>query len=283
MLSPVSVAAFCVIAAPWYALCWARHGTPFLREFFWRHHFERFVAGALEHNQPVWYFVPVLAIGLLPWTPLVAQLGAARAWHDRKTFFLALWAAATLVFFSISRDKLPAYVLPALPALAGLVGIVLARAESLRFALPVSAAMLGLVPVAAGVLPAALESGLTHALKTASWPAAALAAAAVIVAAVIWLEHKGRRAAAVAVIALGATAGYAWIAWRTFPEIEVKTGTRLLGRHAADRAENICLGETTRRVAYGVQYYAGRALPSCDDQPRRLRIEGRTIVARSDF
>ncbi|MBI3664788.1 MAG: glycosyltransferase family 39 protein [Acidobacteria bacterium] len=270
---PWPLLAFAATAVPWFALCYARNGPVFLEEFFWRHHFARYLAGALEHNQPLWYFLPVTAGFLLPWTPLVALLGRAGLWREPRAYFLASWAAVTLVFFSLSQDKLPAYVLPALPALAALAGIALADQRPARVALVVCAALLALAPAAAAGLPTALESGLLGALKQArfSWPAFAVVAALCVG---VWAaERAGRRAAAVAGIALCAVAGYAWIKHSAFPAIDRRAGTRTFWRQVEAQRDSICLGQLRRHVVYGLSYYAGRRLPSCEEAPMPLRVE----------
>jgi len=62
----VLLAAAAVVAAPWYVLVSLRNGSPFLEEFFWKHHFARYVSGSLLHARPFWFYAPVLAAGLFP-------------------------------------------------------------------------------------------------------------------------------------------------------------------------------------------------------------------------
>src|SRR5262249_32693105 len=80
-------------AAPWYALVTTRNGPAFLNEFFWKHHFGRFLTPALQHGQPVWFYVPVLLAGVFPWTPLIALLASGRFFQDARAQFLAAWFA----------------------------------------------------------------------------------------------------------------------------------------------------------------------------------------------
>jgi 4-amino-4-deoxy-L-arabinose transferase-like glycosyltransferase len=283
LLRPVPVLVFAVVCLPWYGLCYARNGSIFLREFFWKHHFERYAAGALAHNQPPWYFLPVLALFLLPWTPLAAALNPAAVWKEGRSFFLLLWAVVTVVFFSFSRDKLPGYVLPALPPLAALAGIGLARKRPKLLAMPLCALVLSLIPVAASVLPEALDGGLSAAIRNAAFPPVPLLAA-VILAGMIWaFERSGRRPAAVAVLALSAAAGYGWVAWRAFPVIEQRAGTRALWQRAEAHRGSICLGDVSRNVTYGLCYYAEEVLPGCEDQPKPYRIEGRQVVFKDGW
>ena len=74
---------------------------------------------------PWWYFVPIFAVGILPWLTLFAWT-AKRSWTDapadRNGFcwqrFALVWAAFIFVFFSLSGSKLSSYILPMFPALA---------------------------------------------------------------------------------------------------------------------------------------------------------------------
>jgi 4-amino-4-deoxy-L-arabinose transferase-like glycosyltransferase len=128
-LHPVAIASFCLTALPWYILC-ARRNPDFLRVFIIEHNFNRFLTPQFQHIQPLWYYVPVLLIAFLPWTPLLVvsgSLGALKAWHEHKpssvTMFFFCWSLFCLLFFSLSKSKLPGYILPAIPA----IGILLAR------------------------------------------------------------------------------------------------------------------------------------------------------------
>ena len=124
LLHPVPIAAFCATALPWYVLC-ARRNPDFLRVFLVEHNFKRYLTPEFQHLQPFWFYVPVALIALLPWTALFLWStvhGGIRLLRTRcakeSTWFLTCWAGFCIVFFSISRSKLPGYVLPALPALA---------------------------------------------------------------------------------------------------------------------------------------------------------------------
>jgi 4-amino-4-deoxy-L-arabinose transferase-like glycosyltransferase len=70
--------------------------------------------------------VPVLIVGFLPWCVFLLPAARCRAcaFHrkDRRTRFLAGWALAQLLVFSLIRTKLPHHVLPILPPVAILCG-----------------------------------------------------------------------------------------------------------------------------------------------------------------
>lgn len=121
------------LVAPWYVAVSFRD-PQFVRHFFIDQHLLRFFGGKY-HNYPVWYYVPVLLIGGLPWSLLAYPFarflfGRARPLAElrvRALGFFVLWAGWCVLFFSLSRGKLPPYILPALPALALLLGSYLDR------------------------------------------------------------------------------------------------------------------------------------------------------------
>jgi 4-amino-4-deoxy-L-arabinose transferase-like glycosyltransferase len=124
LFHPAAIAAFCLTALPWYILC-ARRNPDFFRIFVIEHNFKRFLTPEFQHIQPFWFYVPVTLAALLPWSifSICAGIsGAQELWRSRSlplvSYFLSCWIAFTLFFFTISRSKLPGYILPALPPLA---------------------------------------------------------------------------------------------------------------------------------------------------------------------
>lgn len=111
-----------LVAAPWYVLVHLRN-QDFTWEFLWNHNVLRYVAPEL-HVKPWWYYVPALAIELMPWTPLLPLL----IWHWKRHGLPAhqrFWGAAAawgFVFFSMAGCKLPTYLMPTLPLLAITLG-----------------------------------------------------------------------------------------------------------------------------------------------------------------
>jgi 4-amino-4-deoxy-L-arabinose transferase-like glycosyltransferase len=134
LFHPVALVSFCATALPWYILC-ARRNPDFFRIFIIEHNFQRYFTPEFQHIQPFWYYVPITLLALLPWTLLLAapfvgalQTGKQKRERDSPALLFACWALLTLVFFSISKSKLPGYVLPSIPPII----LVLARAVSLR-------------------------------------------------------------------------------------------------------------------------------------------------------
>jgi 4-amino-4-deoxy-L-arabinose transferase-like glycosyltransferase len=112
---------FTAIVLPWFVLVQQRN-PEFLRFFFIHEHFERYLLPDHHRPGPWWYFLPVLLVGLWPWTPAVPA-ALASGWKApaaggfRLDRFLVIWAAVVVVFFSASHSKLPGYILPAVPAM----------------------------------------------------------------------------------------------------------------------------------------------------------------------
>jgi 4-amino-4-deoxy-L-arabinose transferase-like glycosyltransferase len=260
-----------LVAAPWYAAVTWRHGWLFLNDFFGRHHFQRFAADALMHQQRFWFYLPVLLAGLFPWTPLVVSLFYRRLFDDRRARFLAAWVLFGFVFFSASTNKLPGYLLPLLPAVAALAGLALARRENARWYLAAVAALLGVLPLAAQVLPAALAVGLSRAggLRVSPWaPVGALGFAALC----WWLENRGRRDMALAVIGCALTAGVVMLKTATYPDIDRAVSARPLWRAIEARRAQVCVERMHRSWRYGLNYYSVTPLPDCDVSPQPLRV-----------
>jgi 4-amino-4-deoxy-L-arabinose transferase-like glycosyltransferase len=125
------LAIFFAIGAPWFVLISMRN-PEFAWFFFVHEHFQRFTSTVHHRDAPIWYFVPLLLAGFLPWLaqlPGAARLtfarGQAAANGFRPTLLLGLWAGLIFAFFSISDSKLPGYIFPIIPALAILAALVL--------------------------------------------------------------------------------------------------------------------------------------------------------------
>ena len=116
---------FLAITAPWFVLV-AQRNPEFLEFFFIHEHLQRFTQDDHSRTGPIYYFVPLLLIGLLPWI-LQAPGALAQAWSERRREFsagwlLVCWFAVIFAFFSVSHSKLPGYIIPVFPALALIIG-----------------------------------------------------------------------------------------------------------------------------------------------------------------
>ena len=158
-LSVIGFLLFAAIVLPWYLA--VQHKVPqFFRVFFIEHNLERFGTNLYQHSQPFWYYIPVFLLAALPWTffalPALVEAGRhafnrGRANNestnpesanpesmtvdadvdDGLPSFLFVWIVVPIVFFSISRAKLPGYILPAIPAAALLTADYLHRLKAI--------------------------------------------------------------------------------------------------------------------------------------------------------
>jgi len=250
------------VAAPWYAAISVRAGRVFFDEFIWKQHFARFVSDISQHVQPWWYYAPVLLAGLAPWTPLLA-LVRRRLFDDRRACFLLVWFLWGLVFFSASRNKLPGYVLPLVPAAAVLLALALDAAPRAWAALTLgaSAALLYMFPFAERVLPSALTSGIRHA--SFAFPGTPLIAVGLLAIAVATLELRGLRMAAALLVSAGVIVGVVHFVVDAYPVLDQRVSTRQVWRSFDKRRGRPCIAAGSWEFRYGLSYYFGFAVPDC--------------------
>ena len=262
---------FVLIAAPWFCAMLALHGRPFFDEFFVRHHLARFATSQLMHVQPFWFYLPVLIGGLFPWPVMLSLLGRA-CWREERLRLPAATFAFGLLFFSLSSNKLPGYVLPLLPQLALLVAAGADAEKRLGRSLVITALLVALCPVVVTVLPESLLYGLRRADPgELHWEYVALMAP--FAAAAWWLERHGRRLTAFALVAALAGGGLWFVKRSAAPVLEELVSPRALWRRVEARAGETCVESLHRNWRYGLNYYSGMPLPDCGQEPRRLSIE----------
>ena len=148
-------AVFLALAAPWHILAALRNppialppglGLPAKAGWTWfylyNEHIARFLSKRIPHDYgltPVWLFWLYLALWIMPWafflpTAVANQIRALRnlalatAREHEASLSLLLWALLVLGFFTLSNRQ-EYYSLPALPALALMIGAILSRAE----------------------------------------------------------------------------------------------------------------------------------------------------------
>ena len=170
------VVLYFAMVLPWFIAVQYQNPT-FFREFFLEHNLERFATDRYQHVQPVWYYLVVVILAMMPWTVIAVRalidgiLTSVAEWrlrHSRKSTpcanrpgdafpeFLVLWALIPIVFFSFSKSKLPGYILPSIPPLAILTGDYLFRRRQSglnRWELLGHAVLCGIMTMFAMLLP----------------------------------------------------------------------------------------------------------------------------------
>jgi 4-amino-4-deoxy-L-arabinose transferase-like glycosyltransferase len=100
-----------------------------------REHFVERGMHGMHHVRPFWYYSERLPLSLLPWTGLLPG-ALVVAWRNRRRsagLRLSLVAAVfVVVFFSISIEKRDLYVLPAFPAIAIMMAVLVGRISGWR-------------------------------------------------------------------------------------------------------------------------------------------------------
>ena len=222
---PTIMAAAAAVALPWYALVCIRTDGAWLHGFLFIHNVGRFAAPMEGHAGSLLYYPGVLAIGLFPWSIVLAAMAAhatAILWSPaaddrrRPLALLACWAVAWIGGFSCSGTKLPGYIWPAYPAVAIATGLFLSdwaggRAGFMRWCRDPDRATERVMRVAWSILGAAgvafavgLPSAATRLAPGGEW-LGVLGLIPLAAAVTAWhLQTAGRRDRALAVMATAA-------------------------------------------------------------------------------
>lgn len=189
VLSPWAWGLALLVAAPWYVLV-ERAQPGWIHHFVTYEHFGRFGQGDHRNFHPFWFYVPIVLLYLVPWTPLAWSAGGGgrrvgsrllalvtgspwspRPWRGvltvrhpigrkdapvRSSQLAWTWFLAAFLLYSASTRKLLNYLLPAAAPLFVLVGArfdrLLGEGRRLPFVLPL---LIGVAAVAGGIIVAA--------------------------------------------------------------------------------------------------------------------------------
>jgi 4-amino-4-deoxy-L-arabinose transferase-like glycosyltransferase len=201
---------FLVVTVPWHWLA-AQRLSDFLQFFFVREHFARFLTPIAERQEPWWFFGWVFLAGTVPWTvPALRVL--VTGWRIPRgqfspTLFLWIWVVFVCVFFSLSNSKLMPYILPAMPALAVLIGtqplstlkrdLLITSLLTIGFALAFGAASFALPELIPDASP-----GRPYFLLLAK-PAREVAVLLLLSGLFVWVQRAGSATRAAAVLGVG--------------------------------------------------------------------------------
>lgn len=137
---PRAVLALVIVVSPWFVAMFVRHGAQFTDRLLFHDMFKRAFEHVHDTNQETdvsfRYYLWQLGYGCLPWLVVLPGALARVDWRqgesrarDRTLVLqlLMLWAVSAFALFSYMQTKFHHYILPAVPPLACLVGIELAR------------------------------------------------------------------------------------------------------------------------------------------------------------
>jgi 4-amino-4-deoxy-L-arabinose transferase-like glycosyltransferase len=272
-------ALFLAIVLPWYIAMQVRVPA-FLKTFFLQQNLERFSSNLYRHSQPFWYYVPVFLLAVLPWVVFTvpALAGAVREGirnirareesaeqpqsepADMLEQFLALWVLVPIVFFSISRSKLPGYILPSIPPAAVLTTAYLHRTQAISRVKAMIHSLVCAVLVAAALLVPwmMLKQTPPQATKNIVVVATGIVAVFVLVA----VRRGGLRLLRVATLAPFAL-GLVFLLRTAAPIIDQTKSARPVARNLerAGATGPAAVFDVKRDVEYGLNFYLDR--PVC--------------------
>ncbi|WP_314643062.1 glycosyltransferase family 39 protein [uncultured Veillonella sp.] len=114
LFNPLGILLFIVLASPWYIAMYSIHGQEFISGFLGLHNMER----ALVSEHPkfnVWYYYLIIVpIALLPWTPSVIYQLKNIKWKENFYLLGAIWFIVIVLFYSLVATKYITYTLPAI-------------------------------------------------------------------------------------------------------------------------------------------------------------------------
>ncbi len=274
---------FLVVALPWYLAVQMRN-PEFFRFFILEHNLARFSTNVYHHPEPFWFFLPVFLLAVMPWTVWLIAAVVERArqmwgegWEafsspeDSWALFLLIWMLVPVLFFSMSRSKLPGYILPAVPAAALLVTDYLAarREKEIRLSWPLAAAhgiLCGLLVF--GALSAA-SIAATHHLARGPWTYVAAAIALVIALAITTalITTAGPRLVRSATM-IAVIVSVAAVIRFAAPAIDATQSARPVAetiRAFSREPVPVVLYHVNRIEQYGLEFYLNRPAQSYDN------------------
>ena len=273
LLHPIAITSFCCTALPWYILC-AHRNPDFFHIFIIEHNFKRYLTPGFQHIQPFWFYVPVLLVAFLPWIGIFLWSlvrGIANLWRTRcttePTWLLICWAGFCLLFFSVSKSKLPGYILPAFPA----IGLLMARDLSGRLQQGLNAVRwlclgVGLTFVILGVAAYQLNNRIPFVTAIRPAPTVRLFALFMvsggIVVGTLGLLRSGRKALALAAIVLPV---FMTFGTEDLRQLDDGVSARLVAQRAKDHLPSAELDIATtyklqRGLKFGLNFYLHREL-----------------------
>lgn len=301
---------FLAAALPWFIAIQIKV-PQFFRVFFLEHNLERFGTNLYQHSQPFWYYVPVFLAAMAPWTVItlaalietirdalkrfratseaseaISQAESAPdSTADSLPVFLLLWTLLPIVFFSISRSKLPGYILPAVPAAALLTAEYLRAKQTVgRILLMLHSLLCGLVMTGAMLVPwIVLKQPVPGATRAIIAVTTGVVAALVLIV----VRRGGSRTLHFATL-VPVVLALAFLLRPAAPVLDNVLSARIVAaemRQLGIGKVPLAVFHVRREVAYGINFYRNQTVSWYDpDGPRDLPSgvpgEDHVVIAR---
>jgi len=129
--APLNLLAFFGVTLPWFIGLSLQH-PDFPYYGLIEESFHRFTTTTFHRSQPFYFYAVIVAGLFLPWSFILPEAGVA-AWKNISSMTSAdrlclVWSVVVVIFFSLSKSKLPGYILTATVASGILVARFFARA-----------------------------------------------------------------------------------------------------------------------------------------------------------
>jgi 4-amino-4-deoxy-L-arabinose transferase-like glycosyltransferase len=304
-LSAIGIVLFFVISLPWYIA--VQHKVPqFFRVFFIEHNLERFGTNLYQHAQPFWYYIPVFLLATLPWTvfaiPALVAAGRdiSRRWKreyaetsgdvveapDELSSFLFLWTVIPIVFFSISRAKLPGYILPAIPASALLTADYLHRSKTVsRVKIALHALVCALLLIGALMAPFAMvKQAPPQTLEIGM----AVTGAVIAIMVMLMIRREGLRVLHFVTL-VPAILAVAFLLRPAAATIDRSQSARPINQRLTDLgvavSEPVAVFNVKRQITYGLTFYRNQPVSHYEhdgpvDIPSGIPAERHVVVSK---
>lgn len=241
----------------------------------WKREFvDRFLGSYARGDYPLYYYLLIMFKFITPWVAFLPMALAApfyRAWNKKQPAmkFLWLWFVVGLAFFTISGGKRQHYILPLMPAMAILIGILIEDMAFVRSAFTLKQAKDVLrnhiVVIIAGTIALPIYIAATNSQLLAG--GIILSITTIVITAAIAILFAKRKCAFACVTVFAGIAILVMISYVSFINPLEKD------RYSKDFAQKIAkiVPQNDRLIAYefvspkSVQYF-GRPIPETNDR-----------------
>ncbi|WP_193016292.1 lipid IV(A) 4-amino-4-deoxy-L-arabinosyltransferase [Proteus sp. FME41] len=118
--APIALVTMLIIAVPW-VISVTLQAPDYWNYFFWIEHVQRFVAKESARSQPMWFYLPIVVLGILPWLGFLFGALKSAFFLKKGTLYFSFWLFLFFAFFSASNGKLLTYMLPCFVPLSILI------------------------------------------------------------------------------------------------------------------------------------------------------------------